>query len=271
MQQLAMTKSHRVATASLIAMIAALGMLGAASAHATAPIVGVWSFSGGKVAIQAEADGTFVGKVVSPTKFAECTHPVGEEMWTGIKAQSDGSYWGAHQWFFAGTECTPNPVLGPTAWRVLGNSKSRFLRVCFSDPGSNSQPTIAADGSSAGATFGCVDSALISSLPKLPPTKLSRYVHMPRGKGCLGSRKMRIHLRDPDNDPFVEIKVSLRSGRLHREARIRRHRHSAIAVVSLMNLPNTTFTIAVRAKTVLGHHLSLRRKYHACLPGRSAS
>jgi len=250
--------------AALIAGVAALCMLGAASARATAPIVGVWSFSGGKVAIQAEADGTFTGKVVSPTKFAECTHPVGEDMWTKITAQADGSYWGAHQWFFAGTECTPNPVPGPTAWRVLGNSKSRFLRVCFSDPGSNAQPTIAADGSSANATFGCVDSALISSLPKLPPTKLSRYVHMPRGKSCLGSRKLRIHLRDPDNDPFAQIEVTLRSGKFRREARVKRHRHSAIAVVSLMNLPKATFTIRVKATTVLGHHVSLRRGYHLC-------
>lgn len=257
-------KKSRCAAGALLVAVAALLVLGAGSASATAPVLGVWSFSGGKVAIQAESDGTFVGKVVAPTKFAECTHPVGEDMWTKITAQADGSYWGAHQWFFAGTECTPNPVPGPTAWRVLGNSKSRFLRVCFSEPGSGAQPTIAPDGSSANATFGCVDSALISSLPKLPPTKLSRYVHMPRGKTCLGSRRLRIHLRDPNNDPFLKIDVTLKSGKLNRVAKIKRHRHNAIAVLSLVGLPQQTFTVKIVVTTVLGHHLSLQRKYHAC-------
>lgn len=261
MQQRAMTKSRRATTAALIAAIC---MLWATSARAASPIVGVWSFSGGKIAIQAEADGTFTGKVVSPTRFTECTHPVGEEMWMGIAPQGDGSYWGGHRWFFADSDCAPNPTLGPTAWRVLGNEKSRFLRVCFSKPGSSSQPTIAADGSNANATFGCIDSARISSLPNLPPKKLSRYVHLPRAKNCIGSHKMRIHLHDPDNDPFAEIEVSLRSGKLHREAKIKRHRHNAIAVVSLTNLPKAVFTIRLKATTILGHHLSLRRKYHLC-------
>jgi hypothetical protein len=264
--QLCVHKAPRRVMALLF--VVAIGMLltlGASSARSAAPIVGVWSFSGGKVAIQAEPDGTFVGKVVSPTKFAECTHPIGEEMWTQIAPQGDGSYWGSHRWFFANAECIPNPVLGPSAWRVLGTSSSRFLRVCFSEPGRNVQPTIAPDGSSVNATFGCADSARISSLPKLPPTELSRYVHLPRAKNCLGSRKLRIHFHDPNNDPFLKISVSLKSGALHRKGKVRRHRHNAIAVVSLAGLPpESSFTISVKAITVLGHHFSLRRKYNTC-------
>jgi hypothetical protein len=269
--QLRTRNSPRHLAAALF--VATIGMLalGAGSAQSAAPILGVWSFSGGKVAIQAAENGGFVGKVVSPTRFAECTHEVGEEMWTQIKPQPDGSYWGSHQWFFTSAECIPNPALGPTAWRVLGNSSSQFLRVCFSEPGLGIQPTIAANGSSVDATFGCVDSARVSSLPKLSPTKLSRYVHLPRAKNCLGSRKLRIHLHDPDNDPFVKIEVSLKSGALHRRAKVRRHRHNAIAIVSLVNMPRSSFTVTVKVTTVLEHHLSLRRKYRICGPGSASS
>jgi hypothetical protein len=244
--------------------MAALLTLGATSAGAAAPIVGVWSFSGGKIAVKAEADGDFVGKVVAPTKFAECTHPVGEEIWTQIAQQPDGSYWGSHQWFFANSECVPNPQPGPSAWRVISSSDSRFLRVCFSEPGRNVQPAIAPDGSSTNATFGCADSARISSLPKLSSTKLAGYLHVPRSENCLRSRKLRIHLHDPDNDPFLKIDVSLKSGAIRRKATVRRHRHNAIAVVSLAGLTRPTFTVSIKVTTVLGHHLSLRRKYRTC-------
>lgn len=264
MHKQAPTNPCRAIAILLVAATAALFGIGAGSASAAAPIVGVWSFSGGKVAIQAQPDGTLAGKVVAQTQFAECPHPVGEQMWMQMTLQPDGSYWGGHQWFFSMAECMPNPVPGPTAWRVLGNSSSRFLRVCFSEPGSDSQPTIAPDGTSANATFGCVDSARISSLPKLSPTKLSRYAHLPRSKACFGGRKLRAHLHDPPNDPFLKIAVTLKSGKLHRRATIRRHRHSAIAVVDLGGLPRSTFSISVKATTVLGNQLLLRRKYHLC-------
>jgi len=264
MPQRASIYSRPVAIALTLSALAFALMLGAASARAEAPIVGVWSFSGGKVAIQAEPDGSFTGTVVAPTQFAECPHPVGEEMWTGIRQQPDGSYWGSHQWFFTGSACVANPELGPTAWRVLDNDKSRFLRVCFSEPGRGVQPTIAADGSSTNATFGCVDSARISSLPKLSSTKLASYIKLPRDKHCLGGKKLRIHLHDPANDPFAKINVTLRSGSLHRQATIKRQSHGAVAVLSLGGLPQTKFTVRIKASTVLGHHLTLQRKYSAC-------
>lgn len=255
--------------ALLIALAAILLVAGAGSASAEAPIVGVWSFSGGKVAIQAQSDGTFTGTVVAPTKFAECTHPVGEQMWTQITPQADGSYWGSHQWFFATAECIPNPALGPTAWRILGNKSSQFLRVCFSEPGSNTQPAIAADGSSSKATFGCVDSARISALPKLSLAKLAQSVKMPRNRSCLRHRKLRIRLQDPANDPFLKIEVALKSGKLHRKASVKRHPHNAIATLSLKGLPEPTFTVSARLTTVLGRQLSLHRKYRLCTAGGS--
>jgi hypothetical protein len=263
MPQRALKYPRPIAIALTICALA-FALLGAASAQATAPIVGVWSFSGGKVAIQAEPDGSFTGTVVASTQFAECPHPVGEEMWTGIRLQPDGSYWGSHQWFFTGSACVANPELGPTAWRVLGSEKSRFLRVCFSEPGRGVQPTIAADGSSTNATFGCADSALISSLPKLSATKLASFVHLPGSKHCVGGKKLRIHLHDPANDPFTKINVTLKSGSLHRKASIKRQPHGAVAVLSLAGLPLSKFTVKLTASTVLGHRVSLRRKYSIC-------
>lgn len=239
-------------------LFAATPALGASS------IVGVWSFSGGKVAIQANPDGSFTGTVVSQTQFAECPHPVGEAMWTGIRQQPDGSYWGYHQWFFTGSSCVANPELGATAWRVLGNEKSRFLRVCFSEPGSGKQPTIAPDGTAADATYGCADSARISSLPNLSATKLARYVHLPSSKKCIGSKKLKVHLHDPPNDPFTKIKVTLKSGPLKRKGALKRKGHNATATLNLVGLPRTNFAVKVKAATALGEHLTLRRKYRLC-------
>jgi len=102
-------RKRSLVTAAAIAMSLAAG---AASARADSPVEGVWSFNGGKVAVQAEA-GVLTGIVVAPTKFSQCTHPVGERMWTGMRRRPDGSYWGFHQWFFATEECIANPTLGP--------------------------------------------------------------------------------------------------------------------------------------------------------------
>ncbi len=255
-------RSRLIGPALAIAAIALL--FTAAPALGASSIVGIWSFSGGKVAIQEKADGTFDGTVVAQTQFAECPHPVGEEMWTGIRQQPDNSYWGSHQWFFTGSSCVANPELGQTAWRVLGNEKSRFLRVCFSEPGSGQQPTIAPDGSAANATYGCADSARISSLPKLSASKLTRYVHLPRNKKCIGSQKLRVSLKDPPNDPFTKVTVTLKSGSLKRKAAAKRHGHKTTAALSLVGLPRTNFTVKVKAATVLDDHISVQRKYRLC-------
>ena len=238
--------------------------LAADSASADAPIEGIWSFNGGKVAIEEQTNGTFVGTVVSPTKFAQCTHPVGEEMWTQLNSQPDGSFWGLHQWFFETEECVPNPVLGPTAWRVLQKGETRFLRVCFSAPGSNSQPAIAADGTAANVTFECVDSARISALPDTPAGGIAKYLSLPDQGSCLGRRQLRIRIRDPKNDPLAKVVVTLRSGSLHRRAKLKRHNGRTVATLNLTGLSKPSFAVTIRLTTVLGHHLSAKRRYRLC-------
>ena len=100
-------------TVLMLAVTAAsLLAIGVGSASASSDIEGVWAFNGGQIAIQPLSNGTFVGTVVSETAFAECPHPVGQQIWTAITKQSDGSYWGLHQWYFEKSGCAVNPTLG---------------------------------------------------------------------------------------------------------------------------------------------------------------
>jgi hypothetical protein len=250
-----------------VALLAALGLLVAvwAAPAQAAPIEGVWSFNGGKVAIQSEGSGGFSGTVVAPTKFSNCFHPVAEEMWTQMKPQADGSYWGLHQWFYATEDCVINPQPGLTAWRVLQTgSGSLFLRVCFSEPGSDSQPTIAADGSVAGATFGCNDSARISGLPTIKQSEVGKYIHLPTANGCLARSKIVIRLHGPVADPLKKVSVRLKSGNINRRAKLKRKGSTVIAMINLKGLSTDEFKVVVHATTVLGAHISKQRKYHRC-------
>jgi hypothetical protein len=252
-------RPRRLLSVAIVSAFIAL-LAATASAGASSSIEGVWSFHGGSVAIQPLANGTFVGTVVAPTAFAQCPHPVGEQMWTDLRLQADGSYEGLHQWYFEGT-CAANPDLGLTAWRVLTTaSGSRFLRVCFSSPGTP-QPTIAPDGSSANVSYGCVDSGLIAPLPAAGGAlAFSQSVTLPSQRKCFSRRQFQIHLRDPRNDPLERVTITL-AGRHVAVAR----RHGRIAAtVDLKGLPKGAFTVEIRALTVLGHRLSGRRTYHTC-------
>jgi hypothetical protein len=252
-----------------IAIVLALGV-GTASAGATAGIEGVWSFNGGQIGVQRLSDGTYAGTVVAETKFAECAHPVGQQIWTGMTEQPDGSYWGLHQWYSA--NCQEDPQRGPTAWRVLeGANGSHYMRVCFSHPGT-SQPMIAADGAPREAseyaayhvTYGCDNSALIASLPVAPSGKEgvsgSEGLTLPSAKQCLSARRFKIRLKDPKYDPFKKVTITVNG---HKIATSRKGSY-VVATIRLKGLPEGAFTIKVRATTVLGHHLSARRTYHIC-------
>jgi hypothetical protein len=256
-------------------LLPALSALALALAFAQAParaadpvsteIQGVWSFNGGRVAIQRQADSSYTGTVVAATKFAECPHPIGEVMWTGIRLREDGSYWGLHQWFFEGSNCVLNPQLGPTAWRVLSSSTgAHFLRACFSSPGST-QPTISPIGTSSAVTYGCVDSALVSPPPNTSGTAgFKSAITLPGAKQCFSRRVFVIHVRDPRNDPIHDVLVRLGSHSL----RVRRHGAHFASTIDLRGRPKGTFTVRIYVTTVLGHRLTGSRTYHTCLRGR---
>jgi hypothetical protein len=268
----------------LIATVAiAVLAVNAVAAAATNEIEGVWSFNKGSVAIRPLSNGTFQGIVVAETQFGTCPHVPEEVMWTNIAPQPDGSFYGYHQWFSdTSGACTAEMPLGRTAWRVLHNSEGgRFLRVCFSHPGT-SQPTIAPDGTSANATYGCVDSALISSLPVQAPTitptgqvgvkgfsetkGFSKSISLPSNKKCLSRRAFTIHLKNPANDPLKKVVVTIKGKKI----KVTRHGNSFSAVIKLKGLPTGTFTVSVKATTILGHQLAGKRTYHTCHKKRAS-
>jgi hypothetical protein len=240
--------------------IATVGLLaaGAGSAAAASSIEGVWSFDNGRIAITPSLNGTFVGTVVAETKFAECTHPVGQQIWTEITPQPGGSYWGLHQWYFEKT-CEINKELGRTAWRVVEQSDgSKSLRVCLSVPGTP-QPTIPAIGTETNVTYGCINSALTAPLPAKTGV-LSDHLVLPSAKKCLSMRHFKIHLLEPKYDPFKSITVMIKG---HKIPTVRRGNY-VVATVNLKGFAQGSFTVKIHATTILGHHLSGARTYHTC-------
>ncbi len=267
-------RSRLRSIATIAIALAALLSVGVASAGAATEIERVWSFNGGEVAISAP-EGKLVGIVVTPTKFAECVHRAGEAMWTGLTLQPNGSYWGLHQWLFQGS-CEPNPERGPTAWRVLHKPDgSKYLLVCFSEPGSSSQPTIEPSGATAGSTFGCVESAPTALLPVVAGNgsaqsgaeqiSFRKTVILPRAAVCVRRHSLKLRLRDPKRDPLKEVAVRIGSKTVADVRGVARLKRGIV----LKGLPSGTYTIKVVATTVLDQQLSGRRTYHSC--GKSSS
>jgi hypothetical protein len=267
--------------AVLAAALLSVGAVSAGAASETgsaSEIEGVWSFEHGQVDIVPIAGEKFEGIVSVATTFASCTHKVGEHMWTDMTRQSDGSYWGLHQWFHG--DCAPNTTLGPTAWRVLHEPNgSRYLRVCFSIPGT-AQPTITPGGAPREAseyaehhvTYGCINSALTAPLPVVSGTSGSggkegsgsagsgESLTLPSAKQCLRAGPFKIRLKEPQYDPFKKVTITFKGHKLATS-----HRGDYIvATLNLSKLSKGAFTIKIHATTVLGHHLSASRTYHIC-------
>jgi hypothetical protein len=268
--------------ALLATALAGLLLPAAASAAATSEIEGVWSFNGGAVDIVSIPGDKFEGIVTVQTQFASCPHMVEEHMWTDITPEADGSYWGLHQWFHSSPECAKNTTLGPTAWRVLHEANgSRYLRVCFSEPGTK-QPTISADGapldpseySAHSVTYGCVNSELISPLPVAPssPGTTTGSSPGPSAKGgvegitlykasqCLRPGLFKFRLNAPKYDPFKTIAVVFEG---HKVPVVRKAGY-VIVQLNLKGLKKSSFTVKVTATTVLGHKLTAKRTYRIC-------
>jgi hypothetical protein len=259
-----MLKHSRRPTALLLSLFALCAL--PAAARAAADIEAVWSFNSGQVAVRANPDGSFTGTVIRPTLFATCPHPSGEQMWLGVRAQPDGSYWGGHQWY-NDAGCTQIPQRGNTAYRVLVRPDgARFLRVCFSPPETPEiQPKIAPDGSSTDAANGCSDSDLVSELPAGTP-KIDKIATLPKqGKRkCLSRRAFTIRLKEPAGDALNTASVFLNRKRVE----IRRS-DRITAPIRLTGLPKGRYTVKIVAKTVLGKTIQGSRKYRTCAKKRS--
>lgn len=264
-------RSLRVACL-LVTLLGSLGLPGlcaGAVAAANVSIERVWSFKGGAVDVVRQGNDRLVGVVSAPTKFATCVHPSQEQMWVGMTRQPDGSYWGLHRWYFEPPGCVPNPVYGPTAWRVLETvAGEAFLRVCFSAPGSEEQPTIAADGSHEHASYGCVDSSAIAPLPPIPPNEgvgapFAKAVALPSpAEVCRGGGSLKIVLHDPRYDPLKRVVVWVDGKRAAEAQGTRGRRHDLV----LRHLPSGGYTVKVLAITILNHRLAGGRSYGRCGP-----
>ena len=239
-----------------------------ASAHAAADIEGVWSFTGGEVAVQAQPDGSFQGTVIRQTRFSSCVHAVGERMWTQVRLQPDGQYWGKHQWFDTST-CAPLPTLGNTSFRTLKKPDGQtFLRVCFAAPERPElQPSIDAAGTATNTTTSCVDSDLIAP-PSTAKPSVSTIATLPAQgkKKCLSKRSFRIRLKEPRGDALDTAKVFV-NGKLVKTIK----RDRITAPVDLVGLPKGRYTVKITAKTVLGKTISGTRKYRTCTKKRTSS
>jgi hypothetical protein len=281
-------RGRRASRSLLIGLVTALLIavgIGVASAGAistsSSGIQGVWEFSGGQIAIQETSPGTLTGTVVVPTKFAECTHPVPQKIWTEMKLQPDGSYWGLHQWYQGYPACNLDTTLGKTAWRELeGTDGSHYLRVCLSAPSNNLQPTIAPDGApyepseyaAYHVTYGCFKSEFTAFLSPPPGTASTgtgksgvagskeSLTFSPSNKKCLSLRLFKIHLLEPQYDPLKTVSITI--GR--RKVASAHKGDYVVAAIDLKGLPKGSFTIKIKAVTVLGNHLSDSRTYHTC-------
>jgi hypothetical protein len=236
-------------------------LLPAGHAAAAADIEAVWSFTGGQVAVQAQSDGSFLGTVIRATRFANCPHPVGESIWTGVRAQPDGQYHGGHQWY-RDADCSAIPQRGRTAFRVLSRPDGgRFLRVCFAPPERPElQPTIAPGGSSANAPGGCSDSDLVAPLSTRRPT-VDTIATLPKQgrRRCLSRRSFRIRLKEPPGDALSTAAVFVNGKRVE----VRRGERIT-APINLRGLPRGRYTVKITARTVLGRTITGTRKYRTC-------
>ncbi len=268
---------HSIARRSLklapAVLLAALCFGASATAAESNTIEGVWSFKGGSIAIAPLPDGTFQGVVDTETTFAECPHPAGQVAWTDMKRQADGSFWGYDAWFVReGTsgECKQDPHLGATAWRVLSEPDgAHYLKVCFSHP-ETSQPKIAPDGTATEDTFGCVNSALISSLPTVSGggssggISYSSAVTLPPGGQCTSQKSLTIKLHDPKYDPLVEVLVKINGKKVADVKGVKRIKKG----VKLTNRPTSgTYKVSVVATTILKQRLSGSSTYKSCTKG----
>ncbi|HEV2812079.1 MAG TPA: hypothetical protein VGW10_02405 [Solirubrobacteraceae bacterium] len=237
----------------------ALTLLAAAPAAAqTSQMEGVWTFSGGQIAVDRQGD-AFVGTVVRPTQLSECVHETGEQIWTDIRLQGDGSYWGKHQ-YFQTSDCSFIDR-GNTAYRVLNRGGQTFLRVCFSKPETPElQPKIAEDGSNTDTNDGCRDSEFVSPLPSTPP-KLSDIVTLPKEtKGCASRRKFAIRLKEPPGDALKAAVITLNRKKLN----VVKRNGRLTSTVDLRGLPRGRYALKIVATTVRGRSISGTRRYRTC-------
>ena len=248
--------------AALLAL--ALTLLATAPAAAQGPVSaleGVWLFQGGRIAIERQEDGSYLGTIIRRTTIDDCPQEIGERVWIDMRLQDDGSYWGQHQFFRTGGECEVVPDRGNTAYRVINRAGVTFLRVCFARPDTPGvQPKIAEDGTATDANGGCRDAEFFDLMPRGAP-KLEDIVTLPaQRRGCALRRRFTARFKQPRTDALTSVKVTLNGQRL----RVRRVGDRLRTTVDLRRLPRGRYRLRVVAETARGQTITGTRRYRNC-------
>ncbi len=139
MNRIFRARRSRLYPIATIAIVLAALSAGTASAGANAEIERVWSFNGGEVAISS-LSGKLVGIVVTPTKFAECAHKAGEEMWTGLTLQPERVLLGPAPVALPGIVRSQSGGTGPDG--VAGAAEAgRIHEICWSASANRAGPS----------------------------------------------------------------------------------------------------------------------------------
>jgi hypothetical protein len=237
--------------AAMLVGATALLLCTGASAAGAAEVEGVWSFSGGEVAVRATSAGHYEGIVVSPTRFTICQHPVGEQVWSDIADAGDGTFTGLHQWYFNESDnvasCRPTSRGATTFQIVKPSDGARYLHVCFDPP-----------AELAGQERVCTDSAVIAPLPT---TAQSQILSLANGRSCISRRTIRIHLSNPAHDPLTKATIRLQG----HDIKVKRGK-TWRADIDLRGRAKGAYGVTVTAKTVLGRTIKQYRSFRTCTP-----
>ncbi len=244
----------RLARNLLLVGAVAMIFIGASASRAAAAelIEGTWEFEGGAVLIKPTGSGAFKGTVTKATRFATCTHPVGQVMWA--ISGSGTHYTGTHIWYTP--SCVEDPG-GASTWDITSTDPSSFqLRFCTQTPGTGPVTP----------TSPC--RTLTRLKPPLPPAK--DVVKLPPSKRCVSRRKFKIRIRRPGGVKLRKVTIFRGKKRLTvlRRKVLGKKRHTA--TVDLRGLPRGTFKIKIRVVTVEGDVIKGSRKYKTCRKKRKS-
>jgi len=242
---------------ALAVAIAALAL--PAAAQAFDPIEGTWNYSGGAVLVEATGPGTFKGTVTKVTQFANCPHPVGQQIWAITSAPPD--YSGTHAWYTSSCAVSPG---GKSAWHVTTQNGGPVLIFCSNEPGSANQPGFDASGNPVNVDRGPSDCNTLTRLaPPQPPPTFAQAVQLPSTRKCRSRRSFRIHVRQK-GDPFVDAVIKVNGKVVKHIIGVEK----VSAPVNLRGLPKGRYTVQINLTTVTGKKVSGKRKYRTCTPKR---
>lgn len=236
---------------------ATLAFAGPASAQSTSDFASVWEFNGGQVGVIKNPDKSFTGIVVRPTKTGACVHPVGEQMWTGVRLTGNLTWAGKHVWFLT-NPCRLAPATGNTAWKIFKNPGGKtFLRGCYANW---ALPAIAPVFSTDPATPGSCDpgqaGAVIDSdyIPRKKGT-FKAIAKFPKAK-CLG-KKLKLKFVDPPADALATVQV--RAGKFKKTLT-----RGKLTLTLEVAKGAGKVKVSVAAKTLLKHRIKGSKTYRTC-------